>query len=309
MPTRENFDHYYKVLSGTPGGTLTLATSTSRGGGAPFVVNDGADGNPNGQTAVGQNAHEGPNHDLDSITITFHGFTSDGDPIFFFSHSSSFFNGYRVYSNNDYPANHTIGSTVTGPYLYCFAADTMIATPKGERRVDALAIGDVVTTQDGAKVPVRWIGRQVLYPGYMGEKSAPVRIAAGALGNNIPHSALTVTADHGMIIDGLVINASALVNGDTIRFVPVQDLPNQMTVYHVETEAHDVILANGAAAETFIDAADRKSFDNFAEYLDLYGVERIIPEMPHPRISSARLVPADIRARLGIPNHSVARTG
>jgi len=70
--------------------------------------------------------------------------------------------------------------------------------------------------------------------------------------------------------------------------------------YHIETEAHDVILAEGALAETFIDYADRKAFDNYQDYVDLYGAERIIPEMARPRISSRRLVPDAIKARLGI---------
>jgi hypothetical protein len=100
------------------------------------------------------------------------------------------------------------------------------------------------------------------------------------------------------VIDGLVVNASALVNGSTIDWLPASELPEQLTVYHVETEAHDVILANGVPTETFIDYRDRQSFDNYGEYLDLYGCERIIPEMPRPRISSRRQFPAAIRERL-----------
>ncbi|MEY8842593.1 hypothetical protein AB9K41_26480, partial [Cribrihabitans sp. XS_ASV171] len=68
--------------------------------------------------------------------------------------------------------------------------------------------------------------------------------------------------------------------------------------YHVETEDHDVILANGAPAETYVDYIQRRAFDNYAEYLELYDEERTIPEMPLPRISAARLVPGGIRARL-----------
>jgi len=90
------------------------------------------------------------------------------------------------------------------------------------------------------------------------------------------------------------------VNGRTIAFVPLADLPQQVTYYHIETEAHDVILANGTPAETFVDAVTRSHFDNYQEYLDLYGAERIIPEMQAPRITARRLVPAAIRARLGI---------
>jgi len=72
-----------------------------------------------------------------------------------------------------------------------------------------------------------------------------------------------------------------------------------VTYYHVETEDHDVILANGAAAETFVDYVDRQGFDNYADYAALYGEERIITEMPLPRIGTARLVPPSLKARLG----------
>lgn len=45
---------------------------------------------------------------------------------------------------------------------------------------------------------------------------APVGIFAGALGDGLPHSDLTVMADHGMMADDLVINASALAKGSSI---------------------------------------------------------------------------------------------
>ncbi|MFT6022472.1 MAG: hypothetical protein ACI9PY_000581 [Ascidiaceihabitans sp.] len=71
------------------------------------------------------------------------------------------------------------------------------------------------------------------------------------------------------------------------------------------TTHHDVVLANGAATETFVDAAGRAGFDNHQEYLDLYGAERIIPEMNTPRISTQRLLPDAIKARLGIVDQSI----
>jgi len=97
-----------------------------------------------------------------------------------------------------------------------------------------------------------------------------------------------------------VVNAGALVNGSTIDWVPLADLPDKVTYFHVETEDHDVILANGALAETFVDVMGRMAFDNYQEYVDLYGTERIIPEMDRPRISSQRMLPDAITARLGI---------
>ncbi|WP_421907045.1 Hint domain-containing protein [Mameliella sp.] len=184
--------------------------------------------------------------------------------------------------------------------LMCFLPGTRIKTPQGDAAVECLKIGDLIATADGRQVPVKWIGRQTVRPLLSRQGAQPVRIRAGALGDGLPNADLTVTADHGMVLDGHVINASALVNGTTIDFVPLAELEDSFTVYHVETENHDVILANGAPAETFIDYRDRRAFDNFDEYLDLYGCERIIPEMPAPRISSARHLPMDTRVRLGI---------
>ncbi len=93
------------------------------------------------------------------------------------------------------------------------------------------------------------------------------------------------------------------MNGSTIRFLKADELPSRAVFYHVETENHVAIIANGAPAETFVDERSRSDFDNYQEYLDLYGVERIIPEMTRPRISSARLVPKKIRQQLGINDH------
>jgi hypothetical protein len=187
--------------------------------------------------------------------------------------------------------------------IFCFAPGTGIATPTGETAVEDLAIGDTILTNEGKQVPVRWVGHQTLRKvvGSFNEKIRPVLIREGALGGGLPHSNLTVTADHGMMIDDMVINASVLVNGSTIDYVPLDELPSSVTYYHIETEQHDVILANGAPAETFVDYLSRTGFDNYQEYMDLYGCERIIPDMKCTRISTGRMLPRYLNERFGIP--------
>ena len=218
---------------------------------------------------------------------------------------------YPVFANNSQVAYVFFDDATIAPgnlvinyngadYPFCFGAGTAISTPFGSRAVESLRIGDPILSADGRTVPVKWLGTQTARKLFAGPRIQPVRIRAGALGDGLPHSDLTVTADHGMILDGLVINASALVNDDSIDWVPMNELPDRVTYYHVETENHDVILANGAPTETFIDIPGRQAFDNYAEYLELYGAERIIPEMDRMRISSQRLVPDAIKARLGI---------
>lgn len=189
---------------------------------------------------------------------------------------------------------------ITFNFTVCFAGGTQISGPDGERAVQDLRIGDLITTADGRSVPVKWIGRTSIHPMFNpADRLEPVLIRQNAFGPDLPHSDLVVTADHGMVLDGLVITAGALVNGTTIDWLPWKHLGQSLTYYHIETDQHDVILANGAASETYVDYVARSSFDNFAEYLALYGTETTIHELPMPRISSARMVPANLRARLG----------
>lgn len=190
----------------------------------------------------------------------------------------------------------------------CFAAGTMIATPEGETSVETLTIGDSILTASGETVAVKWIGRQSLRPVAAGEKFQAVRVTQGALGDNTPSQDLTLTAGHGLIIDDLVINAGVLVNHDTIRFVSAQELPAIVTYYHVETDSHEVIIANGTPAETYVDYIDRQAFDNYAEYVALYGNETRIVEMPRHRIASRRLLPLSIRQQLNIEDSLEALT-
>ncbi|WP_164744682.1 Hint domain-containing protein [Nioella ostreopsis] len=184
--------------------------------------------------------------------------------------------------------------------MTCFATGTLIAGPDGPMRVEDLVIGAQVLTDFDKSVAVKWIGRQTVATRFGPvERLMPVRFAVGALGDGIPHTDLTVTADHGMLLDGVICHAGALVNGETITRVPLAELGETYTVYHIETEEHEIILANGAPAETFIDNVSRRAFDNFAEFETLYGDVPEMEELPFPRAMSARQVPAVIRRKLG----------
>ena len=190
-------------------------------------------------------------------------------------------------------------SETSGPVFLCFVAGTMIATPAGEVAVEGLSIGNPVLSVDGQSVPVKWIGRQTVSTRFgPAERLMPVCFAAGSLGDGLPHTDLTVTADHGMLVEGVICHAGALVNGETITRVPLAEMGEAYTVYHIETAAHEIILANGASAETFIDNASRRVFDNFAEFEALYGDVPEMEELPYPRAMSARQVPTAIRNAL-----------
>lgn len=190
--------------------------------------------------------------------------------------------------------------TVPNVEIVCFLAGTMIATPAGEVPVETLTAGDLVVTADGCAVPVLWLGRQTVSTLFgMPEGRQPVCIAAGALGGGLPRRDLRVTAGHALLIDGVLVNAGAMVNGLTITRIPPATLGSTFTVFHIETEYHEIILAEGAASETFIDNISRARFDNHAEFVAMFGSEgRPIEEMDQPHALSARQLPAALRTRL-----------
>ena len=184
----------------------------------------------------------------------------------------------------------------------CFATGTTILTPQGERAIETLKPGDRVMTHDGRSTPVIWVARQtVANPRGVELGRKPVRIDAGALGPDLPNRPLTVTADHALLFGDMLVNAGTLAeDGTPVRFLPLAEMPTKFIWWHVELEEHECVVANGVPAESFIDYVGRSGFDNYDDYLEIAGADRLITEMPLPRASAQRLVPPELREALGI---------
>jgi len=181
--------------------------------------------------------------------------------------------------------------------LACFCAGTRIATANGEVAVEDLRIGDRLLTLEGSFEPVVWIGRSTVSRRFADPvRNLPVRIRAGALGENTPCRDLLLSPDHAVFLDGLLVHAGALINGASI--VRETAVAETFVYYHVELGAHAVILADNAPAETFVDTVDRMSFDNWAEHEKLYPNGATMDELPYPRVKAARQAPARLRAAL-----------
>ncbi|PWS39174.1 hypothetical protein DFH01_08030 [Falsiroseomonas bella] len=155
-------------------------------------------------------------------------------------------------------------STTNLESVLCFAAGTDILTAQGEVPVEALRAGDLVATVSGRGAPLQpvlWIGRRrIVLAGHPAAAAlAPVRIRAGALGEATPARDLLVSPDHCLFLDGVLVPARLLVNGTSI--VAERGL-TEVTYFHVEVEGHAVLLANGAAAESWLDAGNRAWFAN-----------------------------------------------
>ena len=147
----------------------------------------------------------------------------------------------------------------------CFCRGTFIRTPCGNKRVEKLQIGDEVMTASGAARPIKWIGRRSYLGRFvMGSKDIlPVCIKAGALADNLPRRDLWISPNHAMYLDGVLIEAKDLVNG--VSIVQAERV-EQLEYFHIELETHDVIVAEGALAETYIDDDNRLMFHNAHEY-------------------------------------------
>ncbi len=180
----------------------------------------------------------------------------------------------------------------------CFCPGTLVATEHGETPVEELRIGDCVRTAEGETRPIAWIGRCTIATRFADPmRCLPIRVKAGALAERTPSRDLLISPDHALMIDGVLIHAGALVNGASI--VRETRVPEVFVYYHVELHDHSLILAENAAAETFVDNVDRFNFDNWAEHEALYPDGKPLDEMPYPRAKSWRQVPARIRAMLG----------
>jgi hypothetical protein len=221
--------------------------------------------------------------------------TIDGNTYYFFSNGSAS-GGYAV---GAVPLGGNGTYTVTGfnggssaDLTLCFMAGTHIATPDGEVAVEALKAGDLVMTAAGAK-PVRWMGESHVAARFADPvKSLPVRIAAGALGDNLPVRDLLVSPDHALFLEGMLVHASALVGMPGV--IREHNMPAIFTYYHVELETHELLLAEGVAAESFVDNAGRHHFHNWD---DRTAPATPIAEMDLPRVKSARQLPASLRTR------------
>ncbi|WP_299707651.1 Hint domain-containing protein [uncultured Tateyamaria sp.] len=182
----------------------------------------------------------------------------------------------------------TVGSLTAT--ITCYLAGTGIATPTGPVAVETLQPGDEILTADGGTTTVRWLGIQPIdTKTATPAKANPICFTAGSIAPNVPSRDLFVSPDHAMDIDGILYNATALVNGRAIYQVAQMPMDG-FTYYHIDTGSHELVLAEGAASETYLDAVGRDAFINGHEQADA----PIISEMSVPRIVARRMVPQHV---------------
>ncbi len=116
------------------------------------------------------------------------------------------------------------------------------------------------------------------------------------MADGVPARDLWVSPEHALYIDGKLVPAGLLANGATIRQV---ESVNRLEYFHIELEMHDVILAEGAPAETFVDCDNRFMFHNGDEFAALYPDDTAAPwQFCAPRVEPGSAELNAIRAAL-----------
>jgi hypothetical protein len=160
---------------------------------------------------------------------------------------------------------------------HCLLKGTKVSTPSGDRPVQELQIGDEVQTLAGRKT-IKWIG----YAKFTKEEGRawqdivmPVRVARFAIDDHTPHCDLYLSPQHCIFFNEALISVMYLINEASIA----QDTPPEISAieyYHIDLDTHEVIYAEGALVESFLDedGSSRENFSNFVQYERLYGRQR-----------------------------------
>ena len=163
--------------------------------------------------------------------------------------------------------DETVTSTVISTAA-CYARGTRLLARRGEIAIEALRIGDQLAVASGGFRPVVWIGERRLdlrrHP--RPHEVRPVRVIAQAFGAGLPRCDLWLSPGHNIAFEGALIPISALVNGASI----MQERRDSIEYWHVELDAHDVILAEGLPAESYLDCGNRTAFENGGAFLEAH---------------------------------------
>ncbi|MBO1358591.1 Hint domain-containing protein [Acetobacter sacchari] len=184
-----------------------------------------------------------------------------------------------LYINGVQSVGYSLVSDSSGNLIYetCFLAGSMIRTPKGDLPVEDLKIGDEIVTllggvEDlrsvvwvGSKKVIAEVGRPVDQAGY------PIRILRNAIADGVPYKDMLITPEHGLLFDGNFVPARMLVNDRSVFY---DRSITEYEYYHVETEKHSVIVADGAPTESYLDTGNRQTFRQHGPVARLGGKPR-----------------------------------
>ncbi|MFY1707404.1 Hint domain-containing protein [Tritonibacter scottomollicae] len=158
-------------------------------------------------------------------------------------------------SNSDAYSHASVGGV-----LVCFAAGTLIETHMGLTAVERLKAGDQVMTRDAGLQKIRWIGSRTVSAAALvaDPKLYPIRIKAGALGNDTPSRDLLVSPQHRVLVRSKI--AQRMFGTNEVLAAAKQLLEakgidvatdvSDVTYYHFTFDTHQIVTSNGAQTES-----------------------------------------------------------
>jgi hypothetical protein len=211
---------------------------------------------------------------------------------------------YSLTLDVDNTSNALTTNDIVVASVPCFRSGTRIATPDGETPVEALRAGDRVLTIDGGAERIVWMGHRRVDCARHPDPARvwPVRIAAHAFADGQPRRDLYLSPDHAVFAGGVLIPVKHLINARTVAQCRVASL----TYCHLELERHAVVLAEGLAAESYLDTGDRASFGNGGQATPLHPVwgdialdmALVMEAVGYAPLQVSGLVVSRLRARL-----------
>ncbi len=191
----------------------------------------------------------------------------------------------------------------------CFTPGTLIATPKGEMKVEDLKAGDRVITRDNGIQTIKWAGRKTISEQEMGRDShlRPILISKGALGNGLPEADLIVSPNHRVLVSNdktalyfeereVLVAAKHLTGLEGVKVLDT----DSVDYIHIMFDSHEVVLSNGAWTESFqpgdmslrgIGNAQRTELlELFPELAEVTGLEQFAAARPSLKRHEALLV-------------------
>ncbi|QCE33403.1 hypothetical protein FAI41_07325 [Acetobacteraceae bacterium] len=183
------------------------------------------------------------------------------------------------------------GGTAVIVYDQCFLRGTLISTPRGETEIQDLKAGDTVW----ALVDGKEIERKITATRSKRSKinrELPVDLAgwsvcikAGAFGDNLPLRDLRVTSEHCFYFEGRFIPIRMLVNGFSIYY---DTSLAHFEFFHIETEPHSIIRAEGVLTESWLNTEERREAVNLSN-----GITRL-ERIPSRRWEKDAAAPLDV---------------
>lgn len=142
----------------------------------------------------------------------------------------------------------------------CFTKGTTFTTSNGVKPIEALRPGDMLITKDHGAQPIRWVWARTQTSGAIKNNPAlnAIRFSKGSLGDGLPHKALMMSKHHRVLLSS---KAAQRMYGATDLLIPAKDLlgidgvdlaplGQSITYYHILMDTHEIIFADGVAAES-----------------------------------------------------------